>query len=308
MNLQVDYLIKQEGAPTVAADTALPLARAEGSIDETAHRFGDGLIGVISHGQADHPSRINLSKIGVVLLNAGLTRHIGPYRAYAELARRLSREGYPVLRFDQSGLGDSALPDQAAADRRGREVDAAMALLAQHTGAERFVLCGLCSGADDAFHVAATDHRVAGAILLDGLAYPTQGFWLRHALPRLLHPSKVIAYLRSRRNAGPSLADFRDFPAKADAARMLADMVARDTRLLFVFTGGAYTYFNHRSQLAACLGRAARSSQVSLEYWREYDHTFYLRKHREMLFARISHWLASIWGQTPGAPPGNAST
>ncbi|QSX75475.1 alpha/beta hydrolase [Lysobacter arenosi] len=308
MNLQVDYLRKQESAPSVAEVTAIPLSRVQERVDETAHRFGDGLIGVISHAVAGTAPRINTSRIGVVLLNAGLTRHVGPYRAYAELARRLAREGYPVLRFDQSGLGDSALPEQAAAGHRSREIDAAMSLLAEHAGAERFVLCGLCSGADDAFHVAAADHRVAGAILLDGLAYPTQGFWLRHALPRLLSPTKVIAYLRSRRNAGPSLADFRDFPAKADAARMLSDMVARDTRLLFVFTGGAYTYFNHRSQLAACLGRAARSPQVSLEYWREYDHTFYLRKHREMLFARISHWMATMWGQPAGSSREIAST
>src|SRR5687767_15642534 len=94
MNLQVDYLRKQESAQTVAADTAMPLPGAEDGVDETAHRFGDGLVGVISHGHADTPAGRNPSRVGVVLLNAGLTRHIGPYRAYAELARRLAREGY----------------------------------------------------------------------------------------------------------------------------------------------------------------------------------------------------------------------
>ena len=278
MNLQVQY-------PPAADDTQAPR--------ESALRFGDGLVGVLTHARGDRPA-----PVGVLLLNAGITRHVGPFRAHVDLARQLAGQGIPVLRFDQSGLGDSALPTQATSDRRNREVDAAMRVLAQHTGVERFVLFGLCSGADDAFHVAAADRRVAGAILLDGLAYPTLGFWLRHAAPRLLDPRKLWRYLGSRRKAGPSLADFRDFPSRPDAVRMLADMVARDTRLLFVFTGGAYLYFNHRAQLAACLGRAANAPQVALEFWREYDHTFYLRKHRRVLIDRICGWMQSQFGPT----------
>jgi len=236
------------------------------------------------------------STTGVLLLNAGLTRHTGPFRMHVELARVLAAQGFAVLRFDQSGLGDSALPGKAAGERRQRETDAAMRLLAQETGVERFVLAGLCSGADDAFHVGAVDARVAGAILLDGIAYPTPGFWLRHLLPRLFDVGKVLRFLMSRRNPGPSLSDFRDWPDRAQARRMLADMVARDTRLLFVFTGGAYHYFNHRAQLPACLGRAAEAKQVSLEFWREYDHTFFLRKHRNMLFKRIVAWMHDEFG------------
>ena len=113
------------------------------------------------------------------------------------------------------------------------------------------------------------------------------------AVPRLLNFGKVLRFLMSRRSGGPSLADFRDWPERGDARRMLADMVRRDTRLLFVFTGGAYHYFNHRAQLAASLGRAANSPQVKLEFWREYDHTFFLRKHRRVLLTRIVAWMQS---------------
>ncbi|MGO4220702.1 alpha/beta hydrolase [Lysobacter sp. TAF61] len=276
MNLQVK----------ITGDNVEPLDTGERVV-----QFGNGLVGVISHvGKAVKP------RVGVLLLNAGITRHVGPFRGHVELARRLAAQGIPVLRFDQSGLGDSALPGQATSDRRRREVDAAMRVLAENTGVYRFVLCGLCSGADDAFHVAAADPRVAGTILIDGLAYPTVGFWLRHVLPRLLHPGKVLRYLRSRGSGAPSLADYRDFPSRPDAVRMLSTMVARDARLLFVFTGGAYPYFNHRAQLAACLGSAAASTQVSLEFWREYDHTFYLRKHRRVLIERIAGWMQSQFG------------
>ncbi|HEY0505282.1 MAG TPA: alpha/beta fold hydrolase [Lysobacter sp.] len=284
MNLQIDNALelveaRREG---LRADAALP---------ESAHRFGDGLAGVVTHADA-----ARASKVGVLLLNAGLTRHTGPFRMHVDLARALGRAGFPVLRFDQSGLGDSAAPTRPNGERRHREIDAAMRLLSQQTGAERFVLCGLCSGADDAFHIAAADPKVAGAILLDGVAYPTPGFWLRHALPRLLDFGKVLRYLVSRRSGGPTLADFRDFPPRREAAHMLAGMVERDARLLFVFTGGAYHYFNHRAQLAACLGRAATAPQVNLEFWREYDHTFFLRKHRRVLVSRVLAWMRAEFG------------
>lgn len=279
MNLQLD-----NPRELTDAHQRLPAMCAAAS-NESARSFGDGLVGVITR---PHDAT---SRVGVLLLNAGITRHVGPFRAHVDLARTLAEQGFAVLRFDQSGLGDSALPARAEGDRRQRDIDAAMQLLMQETGVERFVLCGLCSGADDAFHVGARDERVAGAILLDGVAYPTPGFWLRHALPRLLNFGKVLRYLMARRNPGPSLSDFRDWPSRAQARQMLATMVERGTRLLFVFTGGAYHYFNHRAQLVASLGNAAASPRVSLEFWREYDHTFYLRKHRRVLIARIAAWM-----------------
>ena len=301
VNLQFDQKRLDARVPEARLESAPAPTRerapgpAQDAFIETAHRFGDGLVGVITR-----PDGV-ASKIGVLLLNAGLTRHTGPFRAHVDIARMLAAQGFAVLRFDQSGLGDSELPGKASGERRHRETDAAMRLLAQEAGAERFVLCGLCSGADDAFHVGAVDPRVAGAILLDGVAYPTPGFWVRHALPRLLDFGKVLRFLMSRRNPRPSLSDFRDWPARAQAQRMLADMVARDTRLLFVFTGGAYHYFNHRAQLPASLGRAAQEKQVSLEFWREYDHTFYLRKHRRVLLARIAAWMREQFGDA-GTP------
>ena len=292
MNLRLDEkTLENRQEITSEATRARVPATSTNAFTETAHRFGDGLVGVVTHAHGTG------SKVGVLLLNAGLTRHTGPFRMHVELARSLSAQGFAVLRFDQSGLGDSALPGRAAGERRQREIDAAMGLLAQEAGVDRFVLCGLCSGADDAFHMGAADARVAGAILLDGIAYPTPGFWVRHALPRLLDFGKVLRFLMSRRNPAPSLSDFRDWPERTQARGMLAGMVARDARLLFVFTGGAYHYFNHRAQLAACLGRAAQEKQVSLEFWREYDHTFFLRKHRGVLFKRIAAWMHSEFGE-----------
>lgn len=292
MNLHVDKIPAWGDARRLdAADTV-----ETSPCTESVHSFGHGLVGVITR-----PAKPSTGP-ALLLLNAGLTRHTGPFRMHVVLARALAEAGFAVLRFDQSGLGDSDAPAGGDGERRHREIDAAMRLVTEQCGTRRFVLFGLCSGADDAFHVAAADPRVAGAILLDGLAYPTLGFWLRHALPRLLKFGKVLRLLVSRRSGGPSLADFRDFPTRSEARRMLAAMVERDARLLFVFTGGAYGYFNHRAQLPACLGRAADASQVRLEFWREYDHTFYLPKHRRVLVSCACRWMKEQFPHT-GNPP-----
>ena len=154
-----------------------------------------------------------------------------------------------------------------------------MDLLAAQTGARRFVVGGICSAADVAFDAAAVEPRIDGLLLLDGPCHRTPGWWWRHLGPRLLQPRRIWRWWRSRRqgDAQPSMADFRDFAAPADARARLRDLVGRDVRMLFVFTGGAYGYFNHARQLAAAYGNAARAPQVTLAHWPDCDHTFYLR-------------------------------
>ncbi len=259
---------------------------AANSHGETAHVFGADLTGIIHH-PADGPT----VPVGVILLNAGLVHRIGPFRAYVTLARALAAAGIPVLRYDQSGVGDSPILPAAAPRRRKIETDAAMALLTQHTGVTRFVLAGICSGADDAFHLSKDDPRVAGFALFDGLAYRTKSFWLKHALPRLANPSKVVKFLNRRHEHKASEEDYRDFPAQADARKQMDALVARDARLLFLYTSGAYSYFNHEGQLGDCFGASGRAPQVTVEFWPQCDHTFYLRRDRERMVATVVAWL-----------------
>jgi len=278
-------ILEAEAAPALQQRLA---GNAEG---ETAHVFGEGLFGVINHG-AGGVGR----DTAVILFNAGMVQRSGPHRGSVLLARALAGHGFPVLRFDQSGLGDSPISTTASADRRHAELRAAIDLLAAQTGARRFVIGGICSAADNAFRLAAVEPRVHGLLLLDGLAYRTPGYWWRYLLPRMFHPGKVWRWWRQR-GAQTDMANFRDFPTQAEAVAQMTDMVARDMRLLFVFTGGAYRYFNHAGQLSAGLGAAARSPQVSLAYWPDCDHTFYLQRDRLRLQDTIAAWLEREFGQ-----------
>ena len=272
--------------------SAHPPQRLDSNVlGETAHVFGDGLVGVLHHG-----AQGARQDTAVILLNAGMVQRMGPYRGGVQLARSLAGGGFPVFRFDQSGLGDSPLSPRPCAELRQAELQAAMDLVARRTGAQRFVVGGICSAADQGFQFATIEPRIHGVLLLDGLAYRTWGYWWRYLLPRLLRPGKLLRWWQQRGAGRPALADFRDFPTRKEAATRLRDMVSRDVRLLFVFTGGAYGYFNHARQLSAALGKAARSAQVCVDYWPDCDHTFYLQRDRRRLQQDVLCWLQREFG------------
>ena len=109
-----------------------------------------------------------------VLLNAGIVHRVGPHRNSVKLARALAGVGFRVLRFDLSGIGDSAPRRDTLGFQEAALADLAEVLdeLAGKYDTTRFALMGLCSGADNSFYMAVRDPRVVGAVLLDGIALP----------------------------------------------------------------------------------------------------------------------------------------
>ena len=146
------------GVLTHAAYTEEPLL-----VDGSARVFG-----ILTRPCLAGPRR----RAAVVLLNVGANSHVGPSRMYVTLARQLAALGFPVLRLDTSGLGDSALGAASArqrlySDAAVEDVRAALTALETQIGAEQFTLVGLCSGAYTAFLTAFADPRVTGQILIN---------------------------------------------------------------------------------------------------------------------------------------------
>ena len=76
----------------------------------------------------------------VVILNAGFIHRSGPFRLGTRLARALAESGYPALRFDLPGIGDTL----AHADRPPTEiVSAAFDRVQERTGCARVVIVGI---------------------------------------------------------------------------------------------------------------------------------------------------------------------
>src|SRR3546814_12138903 len=99
-----------------------------------------------------------------VLLNAGLTHRVVPFRGYVAIARYLATRGVDVFRFDLPRVGDGP----AAGVSVGAMVAATLDTLEREAGARCFVIGGICSAADMAWHIAQDDPRIAGVRLLDG--------------------------------------------------------------------------------------------------------------------------------------------
>ncbi|WP_413626299.1 alpha/beta fold hydrolase [Luteibacter sp. Lutesp34] len=261
---------------------------------EEAHRFGRGrhLVGI-----AGVPEGL-AGETGVIVLNAGLVHRIGPFRLHVELTRQLNEAGYPTLRFDLSTLGDSGATGGGLtrAQQVCADLDDAMNLLKARAGCERFVLVGLCSGAQNAHIVAATDPRVSGAVFLDGYAYRTLGYKLRHYLPRLVDPGRWARLLRRKSGVSTDRPASEPVFAVAPAPReeVIADftgMVERGMKLYLVYSGGISNYFNHARQFRECFGRVMNHPAVTTRYVAETDHTYILTGDRARLLAGIGGWL-----------------
>jgi pimeloyl-ACP methyl ester carboxylesterase len=257
---------------------------------ESCCQFGPGgaLAGIISQ-----PATATRG-MAVVLVSAGLTPKFGPFRLYTELARRLAREGFPTLRFDLGGLGDSAPPreQQPLEQRTRRELGAALDYLSEHLAVDAVTLAGLCSGAEDAFRHAEHDARVKRVVMIDPFAYKTAGFAWRQlrdrARRRLLRALGIFRPLP--RDAQRSLVDY-EYLARAESTRILERLLQRNVKLDFVYTGGMSRSFNHRQQLKAMFAGSDFRGLVTVEYFPRLDHTQLLQADRHTLIDAVVRHL-----------------
>src|SRR3569623_529503 len=90
---------------------------------------------------------------GVLMGTGGTQTRIGSHRMYERLARRLAEAGFPCLRFDRRGVGDSEGEDPDWRDSEPDIAAAASAFRREAPRAERLIGFGLCDGASAlAFH------------------------------------------------------------------------------------------------------------------------------------------------------------
>lgn len=127
--------------------------------------FGDpALAGVL----ARPDSAGSRGRTGIVLLSPGLLHRIGPHRVYVQLARALASDGFPVLRFDFSGQGDSPPRTDHLPIKQSvvAETTAAIDYILTEAGCSEVVLIGHCSGALIALLTTFSDTRVASVVAI----------------------------------------------------------------------------------------------------------------------------------------------
>jgi hypothetical protein len=275
---------------------------------EQVVRFGPGgiLVGVLTRPELAHgdaPAR----DVAVLLSNTGTNHRVGPFRINVELARAFARAGYATLRFDRSGLGDSAHRDAPGSDHSHALLDTqdAIGLLEERCGIARVALVALCSGVDVAHATTLADARVAGAAFIDGYAYPTRGFHARHRR-RVLDLARLRRHFRRHRHrarhpeffaAPPTDASrifTREIPSAEQFRADVRTMTTRGAQLLLVYTGGMGIHINAPEQVREMLGDALDPARVGVAWMPEADHLFSRPTMRRALEQSLRRWLDRI--------------
>lgn len=255
---------------------------------ETALKFGERghLAGVLTQPQGE-------PRGCAALVTAGLTPKFGPFRLYAQLARRLAADGFLTLRFDLGGIGDSAqLPGALPLrERTTRELRAAVDLLRGRVAEGPLILGGLCSGAEDALRYAAVDPRVTGLVLMDPFGYRTPGWAWRDALISGARKGMQVAGLvpEDAPKSG-ALVDYKHME-ETECRELLTALAARKVRMHYVYTGGMREVFNHRGQFRAMLRGVPLDGLVTLDYLPQLRHTQVLESDRRLVIESIARSL-----------------
>lgn len=276
----------------------------------------------------------------VVLLNAGLLHRVGPNRIYVTIARSLADAGFTVLRFDFSGLGDSApradhMPYIESAPSEAQE---AMEFLATTTGAERFLLMGHCAGAGISLLVASTDTRVSGAALINmeggdeewteydrmkkrsqqyareysGRALLDGGRWARLLSGRADYRSiarnvfKDTLWYRMKGYAFQTQQALRGrqeaglAEQAARAERYLQPIAAREAPLLLLHSEGSTGLLRLRTAFGSSLTNMQADGRIELVIIPQCDHLFTLLDRQQRLCAVLAEWASRHFAHAPG--------
>ncbi|OGV38017.1 MAG: hypothetical protein A2X48_07900 [Lentisphaerae bacterium GWF2_49_21] len=114
-----------------------------------------------------HQPECGQKQTAVIFLHGWGTYRIGPHRLFVEVARAFASTGFPCLRFDFRGRGESE-GDVAGTTLLDMIDDAKQAVkeMQKQQGISQIVLLGLCSGGEVAVGAAASDSNVNGLVLL----------------------------------------------------------------------------------------------------------------------------------------------
>lgn len=112
----------------------------------------------------------------ILLLSPGVKMRVAPHRMYNKMADTFAREGFAVLRFDFSGLGDaegeiehtqlSHVYNNIQLGRFVGDTRAALDWLQAEHGFHHFIAGGLCGGAITGLLTAEHDRRIIGLLAL----------------------------------------------------------------------------------------------------------------------------------------------
>jgi len=254
------------------------------------------------------PKNLDTNKPAVLIFNSGVMHHIGTCRISVTIARKLARSGILAARFDFSGIGDSTtrrgnLPFEQSSVEEIRQV---MDYLEQKKGIRKFIVYGLCSGADAAYEIAKVEPRICGIIQIDAYCYRTPKWYIKHYGPRLINPGvwkrillRLVGKANHTRSEGENIDDeylempsyIRVFPPRNEVAKGLQQIIDNDVSIYSIFTGGMMYTMNYHGQFEDAFRDVDFKGRLKAEWYPELDHILTHVELQKKLPEYICRWV-----------------
>lgn len=239
----------------------------------------------------------------IILFNSGLLPHIGPFRLYVRLARNFAKLGFNCFRFDLSGIGDSERHTDNRQHNERHEGDIADVLdhLEKQNMGNKFIVMGICTGADNAHKTMKSDPRVVGAVSIDGYSYPTLRYYFNLYAYKLFSISswvtltkmvfKKASYLFKikKPEESKSLEYGWVKPTVEQIESDYKSFIKRDASMLCIYT--ASWPYNYENQLADVFKSIQFGEHIQTAYLEDAEHIFPLAEDRKVLTETITNWL-----------------
>ncbi|MCL2658277.1 MAG: hydrolase 1, exosortase A system-associated [Betaproteobacteria bacterium] len=256
-----------------------------------------------------HPGAGN-AEIGVVIVVGGPQTRVGAHRQFVLLARALAAAGYPCLRFDYRGMGDSEGEPRNFLEVQDDIHAAIDCLYAQAPSLKKVALWGLCDGASAAVFYAPGDPRVAGLALLNpwirteagaaaallsdyyGRRIFSPDFWKKILSGRVNLLARIREFIM---NLATAKQTNKTNPSSSLPERFAQGLIGFKGRVLLVLSGNDLTAAEFRSALSAPpLEAAIENSLLAHIELAEANHTFSSAEWRGKVEQATLEWLSTL--------------
>lgn len=282
---------------------------------------GQSLIGII-HGSG-------VAATGVLVVVGGPQYRIGSHRQFLLLARYLSANNVPVMRFDCRGMGDAGGDIRTFEDVQNDIRAAIDVFLKNSPGLQSVILWGLCDAASASIFYGHTDVRVKGMILLNPWVRTEVGqakaylrhyyvqrlfdkemwrnivcgkFRLRDSLTSLLEHIKKSRRTLVQNNDLPNSdnADQRSYAETSLPERMHKGIESFKNQIGIIISGDDLTAaeFEDMIRVSKSWQKLLHAKSVEFEYLPDANHTFSKQVWRDQV---AKHSLA--WALRMGSNP-----
>lgn len=266
------------------------------------------LLGIVA--VPDHPE-----KTAVLIVVGGPQYRVGSHRQFLLISRALAESGYPTMRFDYRGMGDSS-GELIGFEAINQDISASLeAFRGACPFVKRFVLWGLCDAASAVllYWHATHDPRVVGLVLLNPWVRSTttlartqikhyygrrllqREFWLKllHGQVGIVKAMKgffrsiLIAGSRGRERKSPINLSYQQ--RMADAARHFPG------KILLLLSGNDYTAKEFLEMVKTNqIWQDAIEISIERRDLEAADHTFSTKEWRGQIIEWVIDWLSGL--------------